>query len=115
MSFEFKNHFKKTLEKIPEQKIGKKKEKREYINPTLDGWEKIPTGGWRRWDGEGMEFLGNISPVETLSEGVIESFYIKRKELETSSSNKDKEALKSLNKRIEYLEKYGPEVMGGVK
>lgn len=89
-----------------------------YINPSVDGWTKEKEGHWIRQKDGKYEFLGRGSKQEVLSAEMVKSYYERRTHLEQLAKQGNPEVLeelKDVRKRIEYLDRYGPEVMGGVK
>jgi len=107
----FENPFKKLPQKPPQESPEKK-----FVDPAADGWKKTQDGFWVRRTNTGVEYLGNISPRKTLTPEQVQAHYNRKKELERRVQEGNEEAakeLESVRKSIEYLERYGPAVMGG--
>lgn len=91
---------------------------KKFIDPADDGWRKVGGGGWERDILGTYELMGVISPKGSLSDDHIEALYHRRRELEERIQKGNKEATLELEKTKNYiynLERYGPEVMGGIK
>lgn len=108
-----KNLFERTVPKPPQTES-----KNEYIDPATDGWQKTKEGYWTRITDGGVEYLGLRSKRGVMTPEHVQAYYDRRKELERRAQEGNAEAakeLKSVNEQIQYLERYGPAVMGGAK
>ncbi len=90
-----------------------------FVDPATDGWARNK-GVWTRHTNSGVEYLGLTSSGEAMTQEEIQALYNRKEKLESliaggKKDNQVKGELALMNKRIEYLERYGPEVMGGIK